>query len=74
VKAARGFGKDVYFEMAATDIRALPKLEGTIHVNMVLIIKFMANYFFNPGNPRKLVKETMLPVMNFYLTRDSQKV
>jgi len=49
VIAARGFEKDVYFEMAATDIRALPKLEGTIHVNMALIIKFMANYFFNPG-------------------------
>lgn len=46
--AARGFEKDVYFENAAADIRALPKLEGTVHVNMALIIKFMANYFFNP--------------------------
>ena len=50
VIAARGFEKDVYFEMAATDIRALPKLEGTVHVNMALIIKFMANFFFNPGD------------------------
>ncbi|MGB8717862.1 MAG: acyl-CoA dehydrogenase family protein [Desulfobacterales bacterium] len=49
VIAARGFEKDVYFENAAHDIRALPKLEGTVHVNMALIIKFMANYFFNPG-------------------------
>jgi acyl-CoA dehydrogenase len=49
VIAARGFEKDTYFEMAARDIRALPKLEGTVHVNMALIIKFMANYFFNPG-------------------------
>ena len=48
VIAARGFEKDMYFEMAAQDIRALPKLEGTVHVNMALIIKFMANYFFNP--------------------------
>ena len=48
VIAARGFEKDVYFEMAATDIRSLPKLEGTVHVNMALIIKFIANYFFNP--------------------------
>ncbi len=47
--AARGFEKDTYFHMAARDIRALPKLEGTVHVNMALIIKFMANYFFNPG-------------------------
>jgi len=50
VIAAKGFEKDAYFEIAATDIRALPKLEGTVHVNMALIIKFMSNYFFNPGN------------------------
>jgi acyl-CoA dehydrogenase len=48
VIAAKGFEKDMYFEMAARDIRALPKLEGTVHVNMALIIKFMANYFFKP--------------------------
>jgi acyl-CoA dehydrogenase len=49
VIAAKGFEKDTYFEMAARDIRALPKLEGTVHVNMALIIKFMRNYFFMPG-------------------------
>ncbi len=49
VIAAKGFEKDMYFEMAARDIRALPKLEGTVHVNMALIIKFMPNFFFNPG-------------------------
>ena len=48
VIAAKGFEKDLYFENATYDIRALPKLEGTVHVNMALIIKFMANYFFNP--------------------------
>ncbi len=48
VVAAKGFEKDMYFEMAARDIRALPKLEGTVHVNMALVVKFMANYFFNP--------------------------
>ena len=47
--AAKGFEKDLYFEMAARDIRALPKLEGTVHVNMALVIKFMKNYFFEPG-------------------------
>ncbi len=49
VIAAKGFEKDTYFEMAARDIRGLPKLEGTVHVNMALVLKFMANYFFNPG-------------------------
>ena len=48
VIAAKGFEKDMYFEMAAIDIRGLPKLEGTVHVNMALIIKFMKNYFFAP--------------------------
>jgi len=47
--AAKGFEKDGYFEMAARDIRALPKLEGTVHVNMALIIKFIRNYFFSPA-------------------------
>ncbi len=49
VIAAKGCEKDMYFEMAARDIRALPKLEGTVHVNIALIVKFMANYFFFPG-------------------------
>ncbi|HMA86669.1 MAG TPA: acyl-CoA dehydrogenase family protein [Desulfosalsimonadaceae bacterium] len=57
VIAARGFEKDVYFEMAAKDIRSLPKLEGTVHVNMALIIKFMANYFFNPAEFPEIPKQ-----------------
>jgi acyl-CoA dehydrogenase len=48
--AAKGFENDMYFEMAARDIRALPKLEGTVHVNMALVIKFMKNYFFKPDD------------------------
>src|SRR6185369_11207933 len=49
VVAAKGFEKDTYFEMAARDIRGLPKLEGTVHVNIALILKFMPNYLFNPA-------------------------
>ena len=49
VIAAKGFEKDTFFEMAARDIRALPKLEGTVHVNIALIIKFLQNYLFNPA-------------------------
>ena len=48
VIAAKGFEADTYFEMAARDIRALPKLEGTVHVNIALIVKFMMSYFFEP--------------------------
>jgi acyl-CoA dehydrogenase len=48
VIAAKGFEKDTYFSMGATDIRGPSKLEGTVHVNVQLIRKFMKNYFFNP--------------------------
>ena len=41
VIAAKGFEKDTYFDKAAKDIRGLPKLEGTVHVNLALILKFM---------------------------------
>lgn len=58
VIAAKGFEKDAFFEMAARDIRALPKLEGTVHVNMALIIKFMANYFFKPASYPAVEKQS----------------
>ncbi len=50
VIAAKGFEEDTFFQQAAIDIRALPKLEGTVHVNIALIVKFMANYFFAPAD------------------------
>ena len=47
VIAARGFEKDVYFESATRDIRMLPKLEGTVHVNMMLTVRFMNSFLFD---------------------------
>jgi len=58
VMAAKGFEKDQYFSVAAIDIRALPKLEGTVHVNMALIMKFMPNFFFNPGEFPEIPERT----------------
>ncbi len=49
VIAAKGFDKDTYFHMATGDVRGPSKLEGTVHVNVQLIRKFMRNYFFNPS-------------------------
>jgi acyl-CoA dehydrogenase len=49
VIAAKGFEKDTYFHMATADIMGPSKLEGTVHVNIQLIRKFMRNYFFNPA-------------------------
>jgi acyl-CoA dehydrogenase len=57
VIAAKGFEQDTYFEMAARDIRALPKLEGTVHVNIALVVKFMPNYFFNPAEYPVLARQ-----------------
>jgi alkylation response protein AidB-like acyl-CoA dehydrogenase len=48
VIAAKGFEKDTYFEAAAMDIRALPKLEGTVHVNMALVLTFLPTYLLQP--------------------------
>ena len=58
VIAARGFEEDTYFEQATRDIRSLPKLEGTVHVNMALVVKFLANYMFNPGAFPEIPKVT----------------
>ncbi|AJF68269.1 acyl-CoA dehydrogenase family protein [Streptomyces vietnamensis] len=48
VIAAKGFEKDNYFAEAAVEIRGLPKLEGTVHVNLALILKFMRNHLLDP--------------------------
>jgi acyl-CoA dehydrogenase len=73
VIAAKGFEKDTYFEMAARDIRALPKLEGTVHVNMALIIKFMANYFFNPDKFPEIPKRDDLADDEFLFNQGPTK-
>lgn len=58
VIAAKGYEQDTYFEMAIRDIGMLPKLEGTEHVNMALIIKFIRNYFFNPVDFPEVARST----------------
>ncbi|KAA8890083.1 acyl-CoA dehydrogenase [Nocardia colli] len=50
VIAARGFEKDMYFPMAMLGLFGLPRLEGTVHVNMALSLKFMANFMFHPAD------------------------
>lgn len=55
--AARGFEKDTYFFTATSEVRGPSKLEGTVHVNVQLIRKFMRNYFFNPKSYKKVLPE-----------------
>ncbi len=57
VIAAKGFEQTTYFEMAIRDIRMLPKLEGTVHVNVALVTKFMKNYFFAPKDYAPVAKQ-----------------
>ncbi|MFM9078225.1 MAG: acyl-CoA dehydrogenase [Solirubrobacterales bacterium] len=61
VIAAKGFERDMWFEMAARDIRALPKLEGTVHVNMALVLKFMASYLFDPDTELEAPERMLEP-------------
>ena len=46
VISAKGFERDSYFEVAKNIIGGLPKLEGTVHVNLALVLKFLPNYLF----------------------------
>ncbi len=49
VLAAKSFEKNTYFCEVARLIGTLPRLEGTVHVNVAQILKFMPNYLFNPA-------------------------
>ncbi len=57
VISAKGFEKDTFFNIASRDIRGLPKLEGTVHVNMALVMKFIPNYFFNSKTYPSIAKQ-----------------
>jgi acyl-CoA dehydrogenase len=46
VISAKGFERDSYFESAKNIVDGLPKLEGTVHVNRALTLKFLPNYLF----------------------------
>jgi acyl-CoA dehydrogenase len=46
VISAKGFERDSYFEGAKNIVGGLPKLEGTVHVNLALTLKFLPAYLF----------------------------
>jgi acyl-CoA dehydrogenase len=48
IAAAKGFEKDTYLTIAKMDVDGLPKLEGTVAVNLALILKFMPAYLGDP--------------------------
>lgn len=59
--AARAFESDMYFTMALLGLTGLPRLEGTVHVNMALSLKFMQNYMFGAADAA-LAALNVLPV------------
>ncbi|WP_204804602.1 acyl-CoA dehydrogenase family protein [Mycobacterium riyadhense] len=55
VIAAKGVEKDTFFETVAREIGLLPRLEGTVHINIGLLGKFMPNYLFAPDAELPLI-------------------
>ncbi|KXO99866.1 Acyl-CoA dehydrogenase, short-chain specific (plasmid) [Tsukamurella tyrosinosolvens] len=49
VIAAKGYEKTTYFHQANRYIGWMPRLEGTVHVNVAQILKYMPNYLLNPA-------------------------
>jgi acyl-CoA dehydrogenase len=49
VIAAKGVEKDTIFEAMTREIGLLPRLEGTVHINIGLLAKFMPNFLFAPS-------------------------
>ena len=73
VIAAKGFENEPFFEVAAREIGAFPKLEGTTHVNMALIVKFMRNYLFNPTEFPDIPQRTDLDDDTFLFSQGPTK-
>ncbi len=46
VVCAKGYENDTYISDARSTVDYLYRLEGTAHVNLALVLKFMRNYFF----------------------------
>ena len=55
VIAAKGVEKDTFFEAVTREIGLLPRLEGTVHINIGLLGKFMPNFLFGPNTELPLI-------------------
>ncbi|WP_055404539.1 MULTISPECIES: acyl-CoA dehydrogenase family protein [unclassified Mycobacterium] len=55
VIAAKGVEKDTFFEAVTREIGLLPRLEGTVHINIGLLAKFMPNFLFAPSGDLPLI-------------------
>ncbi|OBH93157.1 acyl-CoA dehydrogenase family protein [Mycobacterium sp. E2733] len=55
VIAAKGVEKDTFFEAVTREIGLLPRLEGTVHINIGLLAKFMPNFLFAPNGDLPII-------------------
>ena len=55
VIAAKGVEKDTFFEAVTREIGLLPRLEGTVHINIGLLAKFMPNFLFAPSGELPII-------------------
>lgn len=55
VIAAKGVEKDTFFEAVTREIGLLPRLEGTVHINIGLLAKFMPNFLFAPNTELPII-------------------
>jgi acyl-CoA dehydrogenase len=68
VISAKGFENDSYFEMAKRGVGGLPKLEGTVHVNLALALKFLPGYLFG-SEPLEPAPKRLDPADDEFLFR-----
>ena len=74
VVAAKGYEKNTMFREVAQLIGALPRLEGTVHVNVGLVLKFMPNYMLNPKEYPEIPTRNDPPTMSSSGSRDRRAV
>lgn len=56
IVAAKGMEQDTFMEMFIRDASMMPRLEGTTHVNMALVLKFIRSYFSGSSELSELPK------------------
>lgn len=67
VIAAKGVEKDTIFEAMTREIGLLPRLEGTVHINIGLLGKFMPNFLFAPDAALPLISRRDDPADDTFL-------
>ncbi|MFJ3906253.1 acyl-CoA dehydrogenase [Streptomyces sp. NPDC090025] len=71
VIAAKGFEAATHFNWVARDLPGLPRLEGTVHVNTLLVLKFIQAYFTGDAQLAPVPDLTAAPSDDSYILRQA---